>query len=292
VLIRVPFRGSEALARGLVTRGELRGRRYRRIFPDIYLAADREPDLETLSQAAYLLVEPVGGVLAGYSAAVVLGADCAPAGAAAEVLVPRHVRTHPDLLVRRGCAPGPERSSARGCVVTAPLRTAWDLARRLPLEEAVVAVDCLARSGGFAPSALLDRADAERGRPGVKRLPDIVELADPMAESPMESRLRVLLVRSGLPVPAVQYELRCSGLVVARFDLAYPLARLAIEYDGGLHDDRLDRRRDLRTGQLGWYTARFTAGDLRRPLATVETVRRLLAIRLHRLEGNTSALGT
>jgi very-short-patch-repair endonuclease len=287
-----PFRGSDAVARGLVTKGELRGPRYRRLFPDVYLAADQHLDLMVLSQAAYLLVERLDGVLTGYSAAALLGADCAPVGAPAEVLVPRHSRTHPDLLVRRGCAIGSDRWTARGCAVTSPLRTAWDLARRLPIEEAVVALDCLARRGRFAPSALLDRADAEPGAPGTKHLQDVLDLADPRAESVMESRLRVLLVRSGLPIPAVQYELRCDGLVVARFDLAYPTARLAIEYDGGMHDDRLDRRRDLRTGQLGWYTARFTAADMRRPQATVDTVRRLLAIRIHRLEGNTSALRT
>jgi very-short-patch-repair endonuclease len=286
VLIGGPFRGSDAVARGLVTRGELRGRRYRRVFPDIYLAADQPADLVALSRAAHLLVEPIGGVLAGYSAAALLGADCAPRSAAAEVLVPRHARSHPDLLIRRGVASGPDRWTVRGCAVTSPVRTAWDLTRRLPLDDAVVALDALARRGRFAPAALLDRADAGPRAPGTRRLPEVVALADPRAESVMESRLRLVLVRSGLPEPAVQYELFCNGLVVARFDLAYPRARLAVEYDGGMHDDRLDRRRDLRTGQLGWYTARFTAADLHRPLATVDTVRRLLAVR----EGNTSAL--
>src|SRR6185312_5586264 len=120
VLIRGPFRGSDAVARGLVTRGELRGRRYRRVFPDVYLAADQPADLVALSRAAHLLVEPIGGVLAGYSAAALLGADCAPRSAAAEVLVPRHARSHPDLLVRRGVASGPDRWTTRGCAVTSP----------------------------------------------------------------------------------------------------------------------------------------------------------------------------
>jgi very-short-patch-repair endonuclease len=292
VSIRGPFRGSDAVARGILRRGPLPPPRYRRIFPDIYLGATQDLDLLTLSQGAYLLVAPIGGILAGYSAAAMLGADCAPQEASAEVLVPRHVRAHPQLVVRQGRADGPDRWSVRGCAVTSPERTAWDLARGLPLEEAVVALDCLARRGRFAPAALLDRMISQPGARGCTHLRDIVELANPLAESAMETRLRLLLVRSGLPVPVVQHELVCDGRVVARFDLAYPRARLAIEYDGSMHDDRLDRRRDLRTGQLGWYTARFTASDLRRPATTVETVRRLFAVRMHRLEPNISALGT
>jgi very-short-patch-repair endonuclease len=95
----------------------------------------------------------------------------------------------------------------------------------------------------------------------------------------MESRLRLLLVTAGLPAPAVQYELVTEQGLVARFDLAYPQAKLALEYDGRGHVDDLDRRRDIRTGRLGWYTARFTAPDIARPAATADAVRALLAQR-------------
>ena len=49
-----PFRGSAAVAAGLVTPNVLRGPRFRRVFPDVYVAAaraanpylaDRRPDL-------------------------------------------------------------------------------------------------------------------------------------------------------------------------------------------------------------------------------------------------------
>jgi very-short-patch-repair endonuclease len=89
----------------------------------------------------------------------------------------------------------------------------------------------------------------------------------------METRLRLLLVLAGLPTPEVQYRLPEAGV---RFDLAYPEAKLAVEYDGGDHDDLLDRRRDIRTGRLGWYTARFTKHDIARPAATADAVRALL----------------
>jgi hypothetical protein len=274
-----PFRGSLAVAAGEVARGVLRSARFTRVFPDVYVPADVEIDHRVRSLAALVLVGE-GGVLAGYSAATVLGAPCAPRSAPAEVLVDAHVRSHPGLRVRRGTAVGADRWTVRGRAVTAPARTAWDLARRLELAEAVVALDALAARGGFAPDELLRRRAAAPGARGCRRLDRVVQLADPRAESPMESRLRLLLVLAGLPVPQVQYRLVADGRTVARFDLAYPAAQLAIEYDGGAHVDELDRRRDIRTGRLGWYTARFTAPDLADPAATSAAVRALLAQRL------------
>ncbi|MGH8965114.1 MAG: hypothetical protein ACRDXB_07260, partial [Actinomycetes bacterium] len=68
-----PFRGSAAVAAGLLTWGELRGPRFRRLFPDIYAPGHLEPDLALRSAGAAALVAG-RGVLAGYSAAEVLGA--------------------------------------------------------------------------------------------------------------------------------------------------------------------------------------------------------------------------
>ena len=72
------FRGSLAVAAGLTTWGQLRGPRFQRLFPDVYCpGGDEPPDLRLRSLGAYRLVEG-RGVLAGYSAAVLLDADCAP----------------------------------------------------------------------------------------------------------------------------------------------------------------------------------------------------------------------
>jgi very-short-patch-repair endonuclease len=242
--------------------------------------AGTEVDLVVRSLAAGLLFAPAGGVLAGWSAAALLGVDCAPRCAPAQVLVPGHVRGRPGLAVIRGTATGRDRWTARGCPVTSPFRTAWDLARRVDLVDAVVALDALAARGRFAPGELLRRRAEDPRARGVRRLDEVVALADARAESPMETRLRLLLVRAGLPAPQVQWDLVHDRTLVARFDLASPEARLAIEYDGGCHDDVLDRRRDIRTGRLGWYTARFTAADIARPAATAAAVRSLLAVRL------------
>lgn len=276
----VPFRGSVAVGRGLVTAGRLRGPRFVRLFPDVYVSAAVDVTLRIRALAAHVLVDPCVGVVAGYAAAELLGASCGPIGAPPEVVVRGHIRPHPGLLVHRGRVLGADRATAAGCRVTSARRTAWDLARRLDLDEAVVAVDALAFRGHFDPAELLARRAAEPGTPGCRRLDAVVSCADRRAESPMETRMRLALHHAGLPAPQVQHRLVDRGEVVARFDLAYPEARLAIEYDGEEHEDDLDRRRDIRTGRLGWYTARFTKHEIRRPAVLADAVRDLLRHRL------------
>lgn len=278
----MPFRGTLAVASGRLTRGQLRGPRFVRLFPDVYVPADVEITPRVRALAAFLLVERCGGVVAGYSAAELLGASCGPWHAPAEVLVPGHVRARAGLLVRRGTAAGPDVTTAAGCLATSARRTARDLARRLDLREAVVAVDALARRHRFDPAGIV-------AGPAADRVARVVALADRLAESPMETRLRLALHFGGLPAPQAQYRLVDRDAVVARFDLAYPAERLAVEYDGEDHEDALDRRRDIRAGRLGWYTARFTKHEIRQETALVAAVRDLLH---HRRNRDATAAGS
>lgn len=191
------FRGSEAVAAGLVTPDQLRGPRFRRVFPDVYAPASLTFDLTTRSRAAFLLVRDRGGALGGYSAALLQGADCAPLNIPAEVILPGSARPHAGLRLRREALTVPDLAVASGLLMTTPQRTAWDLARRLSLVDAVVAVDALARANGFQPADLLTRRQLEPGARGCRRLDRVVALADPRAESPPETRLRVGLVLAG-----------------------------------------------------------------------------------------------
>ena len=108
-----------------------------------------------------------------------------------------------------------------------------------------------------------------------------MDLADPAAESQMESRLRVVLMLAGLPRPLLQVPIGdASGKVVGRADLYYPSHRLVIEYDGGTHRESLvedDRRQNAILG-AGCQLLRFTAPDvLRTPAGTVRQVRAILS---------------
>jgi len=85
-----PFRGAEALAAGRLTRNELYGPRFQRLLSGVFAPA--EP-LCGSNPCGIPAGQPPGGVLAGYSAALLLGADRAPAHAPAEVLVPADARS-------------------------------------------------------------------------------------------------------------------------------------------------------------------------------------------------------
>jgi very-short-patch-repair endonuclease len=272
-----PFRGSAATAAGLLTPGVLRGPRFRRLFPDIYVPAGAEVDLGLLSRAAYLLVAGRGG-LGGHSAAELLGAGCAPVGTPAEVVMPHRLRAHPMLLARQDEIPADELQELDGLVVTTPLRTAYDLGRRAPLVEAVVAVDALAHVHRVDPHEVLVLARRHLGARGSAQLPQVVELADRRADSPMETRIRLALQFHGLPRPELQHPVGPYVL-----DLAYPAVRIAVEYNGRDHLDPDRALRDLeREAYLtaaGWIVLRFGAYIvMRRPDLVAARVRtRLLA---------------
>ena len=257
----VPFRGSQAVATGLVTPGALRGPRFRRLFPDVYVGAGVEVDLALRARAAYLLVEGRGAV-GGYAAAELLDASCGPGDAPVDLVLPGGAyRDRPGLVVHRGLlAPG-ETTVVGGTCVTSPVRTAFDLACHPGLVDAVVALDTLSHVHAFPLSALVDLGRRHLGARGSAQLGEVVRLANRSAESPMESRIRLIVVLDELPVPVLQHPVGPFFL-----DLAYPRIKLAIEYDGEAHRSQVRAMRDLdRQAYLsdaGWKVLRFTAAQV------------------------------
>lgn len=252
---------------GLVTARQLRGPRFRSLLRDVFVAADVPDTFLLRCEAAAVATGAVDGpdavpsaggrvALAGWAAAEMLGADCAPRRTPVEILVTDgHRRSRPDLVVhhRRSLpgeivtgvripAPGRRRGFVPGrtVVTTSPLRTAFDLARAAERTEAVIALDALSRVGGFAPAEVLTVAQRLPGGRGSRRLPGLVDLADPRAESPMETRVRLALHDHGVRAPVLQHPV--GGY---RIDLAYPDERFGIEYDGADHLDPGRARADL-----------------------------------------------
>lgn len=209
---------------------------------------------------------------------MLLSASCGPEDAPAEVVVvDGGCSSRPDLRVRHDRLPRDEiMVLPDGVAVTTPLRTAYDLARRLPLVDAVVAVDALANVHGVAPSELVPFGYRHLGARGSAQLPTVVALADPRAESPMETRIRFAIRAAGLPAPVLQHPVGPY-----RLDMAYPAVRLAVEYDGRDHltPERalrdLDRQACLT--RCGWEVLRFRAAEVMlRPWSVAATVRRAL----------------
>jgi hypothetical protein len=106
-------------------------------------------------------------------------------------------------------------------------------------------------------------------RRGVAKGLMMVDLATGKADSPPESMFRLIVVEAGLPVPEAQYEIfTVDGRLLYVLDIAWPEARIALEYDGfAAHEERGngDRDRDGRMAGRGWITLRATVADLRDP---------------------------
>lgn len=99
-----------------------------------------------------------------------------------------------------------------------------------------------------------------------------------------------MIVLAGLPRPEVQVAIHdLRGRLLGRPDLLYRPGRLAIEYDGVNHRDRLveDNRRQNGIIGAGFRLLRFTAADVyRTPEAVIAQVRQALlpAIRARRVD--------
>ena len=131
---------------------------------------------------------------------------------------------------RRRRDPVPWGGPVERVVVTAARRTAYDLACRLPLVEAVVAVDALANVHRFEPAVIDDVRRRHLGARGSAHLTEVVRVANRLSDSPMETRIRLVIVFDGLPEPVLQHPVGPYFL-----DMAYPVIRLAVEYDGKNH---------------------------------------------------------
>ncbi|HZC27155.1 MAG TPA: hypothetical protein VE287_09020 [Actinopolymorphaceae bacterium] len=261
----------------------VRGRRFRRIFHGVYAPASMPDSLTLRVEAASLILGP-SAVFCHHTAAQLR-----------DLPVPAEPRLHVTV------APGRRRPRARGIVghrttiteattwrgvrITTVERTFVDLARTLGLVDAVVLGDAMVRRGFTTVAKLVSASEGSSGRNAVlvRRAGRLVRQR---VDSPMESRLRLLLVLAGLPCPEPGLEiLDDHGQWVATADLQYERARIAIEYDSDLHRTRKRKwRHDVagrdRLRELGWQVILVTADDIYvRPHRTLERVHDALRLR-------------
>lgn len=154
-----------------------------------------------------------------------------------------------------------------GVKVTTPLRTALDLGCCLNRREALAAMDALARGHAFSASDLARQLSRYRRRRGVVQLRGLVPLVRPQSESMRETWTRLAMLDFGLPEPEIQYWVVIDGVPTYRLDLAYPLARIVVEYDGRLHhtspaDRARDEQRRAWLRAHGWTVIVVRANDL------------------------------
>ncbi|SCF29821.1 hypothetical protein GA0070564_105229 [Micromonospora mirobrigensis] len=276
------------VARGTLTRAELRSSAWRPLFRDVFADSRLTISHPVRCAAASRWVLPPTAAIAGRSAAALFGADEVPADEPIDVLLPTAQRfgqvagfvTHNAILTEQDvCLRG-------GLRVTTLRRTSWDLAQWLRAEDAVAVVDRLLGRGLVTTHELRELAHARSGERGWRRMLEVARLVDGGAESPQESRLRVRLVLAGLPAPMTQFVVERDGRFLARVDLAWPHWRIAIEYDGLWHHDpeqfHRDRERLNRLLGADWLVLHLTARRFRHDFpAFLDEVRHAIHTRSH-----------
>jgi hypothetical protein len=136
-LTRAPFRGTDAITAGLLTKAQLRSSVWRRLFRDIYVDA-RLPDIHLLRCRADGLRLPPGSLVTGRSAAEVRGGVSLWLMIQSRSQPHRETRATAGLAIRVGTVDESERAERFGVPVPTPMHTAWEIARTLPLLEAIV----------------------------------------------------------------------------------------------------------------------------------------------------------
>jgi Protein of unknown function (DUF559) len=232
-------------------RRALRQRLLVRVLQGVYLRADVELTTEAKLAAAKLVISP-HAVACDRTAAWIWGVDVFEYGELdttppLETYVLRdHNPTHRpevrggvrDLMPQDWVEVG-------GVKVTIPLRTALDLGCKLNRRPALAAMDALMRAHGFTHTEMHRLATRFFRRRGVIQLRELIPLVDPRAESQPESWTRLELIDHGLPTPEPQYWIVIGGVPTYRLDLAYPRAKVVVEYDGEeFHASEADREAD------------------------------------------------
>lgn len=282
-----PFSRKEALAAGLTDR-QLRGDGYTQLLGGIYVATSA-PDLTRLRVSAAIKVHPAGAVATHFSAARLLGVPV-PAHPLEHVTVARAEdrRQRHGLRCHVAALEKADVTLIEGLRVSDPHRMFVELASGLGLVDLAVVGDWLVRRKLVTPASLLEystRSHARHAR-AARRAATYVRCR---VDSPMETRLRMLIVLAGLPEPEVNLTIKdVHGVVSMRLDLSYPRVKLAVEYDGRQHVEVIDqwerdveRRDELDDGS--WRLLVVTSkGIYREPEKTVARIYRALRARGYR----------
>jgi hypothetical protein len=277
-------RSARALQAGLDS-GDIR-----RVFHGVYACSD-VPDVPETRARAVSLVRPRDTVVGRTYAAWLAGIDVLPPG--------RSIADEPMYLIvpadctrarlkgcrgRRAALPEEDVVEQYGVLRTSDARTAIDLGRFAPREQAVAALDAYLNRERVDLEELWRRTRAMTKVRNCRVLRASLTAADAGAQSYAESAERVLFIDAGLPRPSTQISvLSASGELLGFLDMGWLAYRLASEYDGEEHhtseDDREHDtgRRQRMHRESGWTIDVARKEDLwGRPAALVARTAELL----------------
>ena len=260
-----PFVGSEALAAGTFTRRTLASRN-QQIHRNVYLPNGHVLTPTTRAVAAWLW-SGRKATLARLSAAALHGTKWIDPDEPAELC--RVEGGTNGIVIHRGSLREDEVSLIAGMPVTTPARTAFDIGRRESLPRTVARLDALANATRLDAAKVLRVASHHPGARGAVLLRRACDLMDGGAESPQETRTRLLLINAGLRRPQTQIVVRDDyGLPFARIDMGWEEFLVGVEYDGPQHwTDPNRRNRDIEKyaelDERGWRIVRVNQDLLR-----------------------------
>jgi hypothetical protein len=258
---------------------QLLGPDYLRLFHDTYVAARHTATVET--RAATVMARIHAAHHVSHHTAVQLWGGTPPESPDIHVsMTSRESRCRRSGVAAHLGHVDNAVTQLRGLQISTPTQAFLDLAGMgVSLVDLVIAGDSLAKATGTQPSEFMDAARLWRGR-NARRARRAASLVREGVDSPMETRLRLLIVFAGLPEPTVNVTITLkSGRWKWRFDLCYPDCKLIVEYDGRQHafdhdqwSHDLERREAL--DQLGWRMIVVQSdGIYRDPLRTLGRIR-------------------
>jgi hypothetical protein len=262
-----PFLGTEALALGRVTRRTLASR-CEPVYRNVYVSKGDVLTPATRAVAAWLW-SGRQATAAGLSAAALHGTHWIDPQLPAE-LYRRNGKPVDGIVIHRDELFDGETGLVRGIPATTPARTAFDLGRRGRRTPALVQVDALANATKLEKSDVQPLIERHRGVRGLVQLREVLDLMDGGAESPQETRTRLVLIDAGLPRPTTQIIVygNFAGRRYAKVDMGYEAFKVGVEYDGEQHwtDPQqyaydIDRHAELLA--RGWVIIRVSAEMLR-----------------------------
>jgi len=261
-----PFVGTEALAAGVVNRYQL-ATRYDAVYRNVYMTKGQQLTPVQKAIAAWLWSQRKATV-AGLSAAALHESLWIDRRLPAE-LIQRSQHKTTGIVLHNDTLAADEITAVRDIPVTTPARTAFDLGRRYGVTLAVIRLDALMQATAVKPAEIEELVDRHPGTRGIAQLREANSLSDAGAESPQETRTRLVLTSAGLRPERTQIEVYDNyGYFVARVDMGWPQWRVAVEYDGVQHwTDPKRRTRDIdryaELEALGWRIVRVSADMLR-----------------------------
>lgn len=185
----------------------------------------------------------------------------------------------PGIKLHQARLPADHVTVAKGLPVTTTARTVVDLARQSPFTAGVVVADSALRRKQATKAELVRTVAACRRWPGVVRAAAVVDFADALAESVLESIARVVFRDCGLPPPQLQVWVGGDGFVIARVDFLWSQYATIAEVDGALKYEDKGRavaqlRRDARLREAGFEVVHFGWQEITlAPLQVAESIR-------------------